>query len=80
MSTCACSAGVMTPAVRDRLDAVRSRLQGWLLCQQIDDLDAGRTPTKGVDTKDIPVIERQSLQCCFERIRELPAVVRAGLS
>jgi len=56
----------MTPAVRDRLDTVRSRLQGWLLCQQIDDLDAGRTPTKGVDTQDMPVIERQSLQCCFE--------------
>lgn len=76
----ACSAGVMTPAVRDRLDEVQSRLQGWLLRQQIDDLDAGRTPTKVVDTQDMPVIERQSLQCCFERIRELSAVVRAGLS
>ncbi|MCB1824516.1 MAG: CBS domain-containing protein [Candidatus Competibacteraceae bacterium] len=76
----ACSAGVVTPAVRDRLDEVQSRLQGWLLRQQIDDLEAGRLPTKVIDIEGMPMIERQALQCCFERVRELPAIVRAGLS
>lgn len=75
----ACSAGVITPAVRDRLDAVRSRLQGWLLHQQIVDLEAGRTPNKQIDIASMSPIERQSLRTSLAQIRELPVIVQAGL-
>jgi len=74
-----CSAGVITPATRDRLDMVQSRLKGWLLRQQIDDLEAGRTPSKEVDVTALSEMERNTLDACLEHIGELPAILRAGL-
>ncbi len=75
-----CSAGVIDPALRDQLDEVRSRLQGWLLHQQIVDLEAGRTPNKQIDIASLSPIERQSLRASLAQIRELPAIVQAGLA
>jgi DNA polymerase III epsilon subunit family exonuclease len=76
----ACSAGIITPAARDRLDEVQFRLKSWLLRQQIDDLESGRSPSKTIDVAELPDIERQSLRSCFDRIRELPSVLNLGLS
>jgi DNA polymerase-3 subunit epsilon/CBS domain-containing protein len=73
------SAGIVTAADRDRLDEVQFRLKSWLLRQQIDDLESGRSPSKDIDVAGLPDIERQSLRSCFERIRELPALVGNGL-
>lgn len=76
----ACSAGAITPAARDRLDEIRSRLQGWLLHQQIDDLEAGRTPTKLIDRTTLTPDQRQALQACLAQIRELPTILHTGLA
>jgi CBS domain-containing protein len=75
-----CAAGIVTAADRDRLDEVQSRLKSWLLHQQIDDLESGRSPSKDIDVAVLPDIERRSLRACFDRIRELPSLVNAGLS
>ena len=74
-----CSAGVITPATRDRLDAVQSRLKGWLLRQQIDDLEAGRAPSKDVNVAALSNRERGALEVCLERIGGLPEILRNGL-
>jgi CBS domain-containing protein len=75
----ACSAGAITAAARDRLDEVQSRLKGWLLRQQCDDLESGRVPANVVDVENMPEIERQSLRACLDQVRALPATLRAGL-
>ncbi len=75
-----CSAGGITPAVRDRLDEVQSRLKGWLLRQQIEDLEAGRPPSKDVDVAALPGMERRSLDDCLARIADLPGILRDGLA
>ena len=75
----ACSAGAITAAARDRLDEVQSRLKGWLLRQQCDDLESGRVPANVVDVENMPEIERQSLRACLDQVRALPAILRAGL-
>lgn len=75
-----CSAGALAPATRDRLDAVQSRLKGWLLRQQIHDLEAGRAPSKEVDIAALLEGERDALAVCLERIAELPGILRDGLA
>lgn len=74
-----CSAGVIRPAVRDRLDQLQFRLKGWLLRQQIEDLETDRAPSKEVDVACLPMTERMSVFSCLEQIRELPSIVRDGL-
>ena len=75
-----CATGAITPAVRDRLDDVQSRIKTWLLRQQIEDLESGLAPSKEIDVAGLPDIERQSLSTCLEQIRDLPAILRNGLS
>jgi DNA polymerase-3 subunit epsilon/CBS domain-containing protein len=75
-----CSLGIITPAVRDRLDEAQTRLKGWLLRQQIDDLDAGRPPTKDVDVTALTGMERRALGDCLARIADLPGILRDGLA
>lgn len=74
-----CSAEVITPATRDRLDAAQSRLKGWLLRQQIHDLEVGRPPSKEVDVAALSTMERASLDACLQHIGALSDVVRDGL-
>lgn len=75
-----CSAGAMTPTVRDRLDAVESRLKAWLLGQQVQDLEAGRAPSGRVDVAALTEVERRALDGCLAQIRALPEILRDGLS
>jgi len=75
-----CSAGAITPAVRDRLGQVQSRLKEWLLRQQIGDVEAGRAPSKDVDVTALSTTERRALDECIEQIRSLPAIIRDGLA
>ncbi|MCP5419017.1 MAG: CBS domain-containing protein [Gammaproteobacteria bacterium] len=73
------SVGAIGSAERDRLDDVQSRLLGWLIRQQIDDFEADRHPSKTLNIQNLSTLERESLQSCFEQIRMLPTMVRAGL-
>ena len=73
------SADALSSGLRDDLDEVQARLMGWVLDQQIEDLDCGRAPSKAVDVARLSDVDQRELGKSLSLIAELPHIVRDGL-